>query len=67
MCLTLVTTCDNMKQRVKNSLLLPTMLLKSATDHVAEMNACQAQLNRELKQVQEEADWEGKEHAEAAA
>ena len=42
------------------------MLPKSAADRVAKMKACQAQLDRELKQVQEEADREEKELAEAA-
>ena len=43
------------------------MLPKSATDCIAEMKAQQAQLDRELKQVQEEADREEKERTEVAA
>ena len=40
---------------------------KSAADHVAKMKAHQAQLDKELKQVQEEANHKEKEHVEEVA
>ena len=43
------------------------MLPKSATDCVAKMKVHQAQLNKELKQAQEEADCKEKQHVEEAA
>jgi len=43
------------------------MPLKSAVNCVTKMKAQQAQLDEELRQVQEEADHEEKEHVEEAA
>ena len=63
--LTLVTH-DNAKKKRKTSSPSIIMLPKSAVDHVAKMKAHQAQLDKELRQAQGEADCEEEERAEEA-
>ena len=61
--LTLV-TCDNVKKREMSSIPPTIMLPKNAAERLTNMKAYQAQLNQELKEVQEEADHKENQHAE---